>query len=80
MHLNLCDVHFVRIFFYFLKRVMASNLGFTEPEFMQLPNAGSSQVRNRKQEIISQDDLDTLAVESIKRTTTDTHLELCVCV
>lgn len=42
--------------------------------------AGSRRVRNRKQEVISQDDLYTLAVEYIKRTTTDTHLELCGCV
>lgn len=38
-----------------------------------------ARVRNRKQEIISQDDLYTLAGEYIKGTTTATHLELCVC-
>lgn len=48
--------------------------------FYAAPRAGSSRVRNRKQEIISQDDLYTLAVEYIKRTTTDMHLELCACV
>lgn len=61
----------------------------TQPQYLSCASLGQNlcssrqevaRVRNRKQEIISQDDLYTLAVEYIKGTTTDTHLELCVSV